>query len=117
MNDQKPILELEVAADGRTLGVCVWGDPAGAPVFWLHGTPGSRMLRHDVDGYRAHRLHVCTYDRPGYGLSTRLMSSPPPVAVATVRHGQAETRTCIRRSQRSRSRSPRPRFSSRSAHR
>ena len=72
MNDQKPILELEVsAADGRTLGVCVWGDPAGAPVFWLHGTPGSRMLRHDVDGYRAHRLHVCTYDRPGYGLSTR----------------------------------------------
>jgi len=60
------------APDGRRLEVCVWGDPAGAPVFWLHGTPGSRLLRHPGDSYLDHRLRVVTYDRPGYGLSTRV---------------------------------------------
>jgi len=58
--------------DQRTLAFCRWGDPDGAPVFWLHGTPGSRLLRHSGDGYRRNHLCVYTYDRPGYGLSTRL---------------------------------------------
>jgi len=57
--------------DLRTLAFCRWGDPDGAPVFWLHGTPGSRLLRHVGDGYRWNRLCVYTYDRPGYGRSTR----------------------------------------------
>ena len=57
--------------DSRDLGVRVWGEPAGAPVFWLHGTPGSRMLRDPTDTYARHGLAVCTYDRPGYGLSSR----------------------------------------------
>jgi pimeloyl-ACP methyl ester carboxylesterase len=57
--------------DGRTLGVCTWGDPNGAPMIWLHGTPGSRFLRHTGDGYLRHRIRVITFDRPGYGLSTR----------------------------------------------
>jgi len=72
MGDQEAARKLLVEApDGRTLGVSLWGDPDGAPLFWLHGTPGSRLLRHDVNEYRANRLWVCTYDRPGYGLSTR----------------------------------------------
>ena len=50
------------------LGVCVWGDPDGVPIFRLRGTPGSRMLR---DPTACYRLAVCTYERPGYGLSTR----------------------------------------------
>lgn len=58
--------------DGRALGVCEWGDPDGAPIFWLHGTPGSRWLRHPGDEYLSHQLQVFTYDRPGYGLSTRV---------------------------------------------
>jgi pimeloyl-ACP methyl ester carboxylesterase len=71
MGDQDVAREILVEApDGRTLGVSLGGDPDGAPLFWLHGTPGSRKLRHDVDEYRAHGLWVCTYDRPGYGLST-----------------------------------------------
>jgi pimeloyl-ACP methyl ester carboxylesterase len=37
----------------------------------MHGTPGSRMLRDPSDTYEKYRLMVCTYDRPGYGLSTR----------------------------------------------
>src|SRR5215207_2731904 len=57
---------------GRQLGVCTWGDPEGIPMFWLHGTPGSRFLRHPGDGYRRNQQRVYTYDRPGYGLSTRV---------------------------------------------
>jgi pimeloyl-ACP methyl ester carboxylesterase len=41
-------------------------------MFWLHGTPGSRYLRHPGDGYERNHLRVYTYDRPGYGLSTRV---------------------------------------------
>lgn len=58
-------------SDGRHLGVRVWGNPAGAPIFWLHGTPGSRMLRDPTDTYVRYGLAVCGYDRSGYGLSTR----------------------------------------------
>lgn len=60
-------------ADGRTLAFCDWGDPQGFPVFSLHGTPGSRLTRHpDSDVYRRARVRAITYDRAGYGLSTRL---------------------------------------------
>ena len=72
MGDHEAVRDFQVETpDGRTLGVSLWGDPDGAQMFWLHGTPGSRRLRHDVNDYKAHRLWVCTYDRPGYGMSTR----------------------------------------------
>lgn len=72
MGDQDAAREMVIETpDGRSLGVSLWGDPDGAPLFWLHGTPGSRKLRHDVNEYRARGLWVCTYDRPGYGRSTR----------------------------------------------
>jgi pimeloyl-ACP methyl ester carboxylesterase len=58
--------------DGRTLAFCEWGDPEGAPVFSLHGTPGSRLTRHpDDEVYRRAGVRAITYDRAGYGLSTR----------------------------------------------
>jgi pimeloyl-ACP methyl ester carboxylesterase len=42
-------------------------------VFSLHGTPGSRLTRHpDDEVYRRARVRAITYDRAGYGLSTRL---------------------------------------------
>ena len=59
------------AGEGRGLAVCEWGPPDGRPVFWLHGTPGSRYLRHPGDRYERAGLRVLTYDRPGYGESTR----------------------------------------------
>ena len=60
-------------ADGRTLAFCEWGDPKGAPVFSLHGTPGSRVTRHpDAEVYRRAGVRAITYDRAGYGLSSRL---------------------------------------------
>lgn len=72
MGDQDAVRDFHVETpDRRGLGVSLWGDPDGAQLFWLHGTPGSRRLRHDVNDYKAHGLWVCTYDRPGYGMSTR----------------------------------------------
>jgi pimeloyl-ACP methyl ester carboxylesterase len=71
--------------DGRRLGVCEWGDPDGAPIFLLHGTPGSRFLREPGDGYLHNHLRVYTYDRPGYGLSTRASGRRVADAAADVR--------------------------------
>lgn len=66
-------MSIEVtASDGRSLAVCQWGDPAGSTVFSLHGSPGSRLGRHpDEDMYRRAGVRVITYDRAGYGSSTR----------------------------------------------
>lgn len=54
--------------DGRVLGWAEYGDPAGPPVVYLHGTPGSRLSRPDDTALRGVRL--ITLDRPGYGRST-----------------------------------------------
>jgi pimeloyl-ACP methyl ester carboxylesterase len=60
-------------AGGRSLAVARWGDPDGAPVVSLHGTPGSRLLRpSDEDAIRRAKINLITYDRPGYGASDRL---------------------------------------------
>lgn len=64
--------ETTTASDGRTLAFCEWGDRDGVPVFSLHGTPGSRLSHHpDEEVYRRAGARVITYDRPGYGRSTR----------------------------------------------
>jgi pimeloyl-ACP methyl ester carboxylesterase len=58
--------------DGRSLAYEVWGDPEGTPAFALHGTPGTRLNRHPwQDRVAALGARVITYDRPGYGQSTR----------------------------------------------
>ena len=60
-------------ADGRTLAVAEWGDPNGMPVIFLHGTPGSRIQYwRDPTIYARFGMRRITYDRPGYGASTRL---------------------------------------------
>lgn len=60
------------SADGRRLAVNVSGDPLGEPVFYLHGTPGSRVGPQPT-ARELEDLRVCliTFDRPGYGLSDR----------------------------------------------
>lgn len=55
---------------GRRIGYAEYGDPAGAPVLALHGTPGSRlMFSLSEDLARERRLCMIALDRPGYGLS------------------------------------------------
>jgi pimeloyl-ACP methyl ester carboxylesterase len=56
--------------DGRTLGFCIYGDPTGMPVLFLHGTPGSRLqllFVHEV--CKGLRVAMVAPDRWGYGLS------------------------------------------------
>ena len=56
--------------DGRMLGFCVYGEPAGMPVVFLHGTPGSRLqiaFAHEV--CRGLGVALIAPDRWGYGLS------------------------------------------------
>lgn len=61
------------ATDGRVLAFEEYGDPDGAPVFLLHGTPGCRLSGRHPDESRVvdAGLRLITYDRPGYGQSAR----------------------------------------------
>lgn len=65
-------LQREVMTRGRRLMVELSGAPHGSPVFLLHGTPGSRNGP-KPRGSVSYRLGVLliSYDRPGYGMSTR----------------------------------------------
>lgn len=60
--------------DGRELGYAQYGAPAGKPIFYQHGLPGSR-----IEAARLHGLgqelgaRIIATDRPGYG-----WSSPQP---------------------------------------
>ncbi len=57
--------------DGRTLAYQEWGDPGGYPVFYFHGTPGSRLEGAFADGAaRARHFRLVAVDRPGFGRST-----------------------------------------------
>ena len=64
---------IPVSVDGgRVVTAAEWGDPDGFPVFSLHGTPGSRLGRPPLEGaVRDLGIRLITYDRPGYGGSTR----------------------------------------------
>jgi pimeloyl-ACP methyl ester carboxylesterase len=58
--------------DGRVLRVAEAGDPAGVPVLYLHGMPGSRLLEPgDVARATRRGIRLIGYDRPGYGGSSR----------------------------------------------
>ncbi|MFB6089554.1 MAG: alpha/beta fold hydrolase [Halobellus sp.] len=60
---------VRVAGD-RRLAYAEYGDPDGAPLLFLHGTPGSRRLGRLLDGAaREHGVRVLAPDRPGYGRS------------------------------------------------
>ncbi|HEY0390044.1 MAG TPA: alpha/beta hydrolase [Gaiellales bacterium] len=58
--------------DGRTLAVHDTGDPDGAFVFAMHGTPGcGEVLPAVSESARELGLRLLAHDRPGYGGSTR----------------------------------------------
>ncbi|MFD7579036.1 alpha/beta fold hydrolase [Kitasatospora sp. NPDC059817] len=74
------------APDGRALAVESLGDPRGRPVFLLHGMPGSRVGPHPRSTvlYRL-GVRLISYDRPGYGDSTRQFGRRVSAAAADVR--------------------------------
>jgi len=56
--------------DGRLLGYGEFGDPAGKPLFFFHGFPGSRLeaqLGRDAAARKG--VRIVAPDRPGMGLS------------------------------------------------
>jgi pimeloyl-ACP methyl ester carboxylesterase len=58
-------------ADGRILAYCEFGNPTGPPVFYFHGTPGSRLEAALIDGEaRNAGVRFISVDRPGIGRST-----------------------------------------------
>ncbi len=63
----------EVPVEGRIVGIYEYGDPAGAPVMVLHGTPacGAGFAWAD-DPARERGLRLVAPDRPGVGLSSPL---------------------------------------------
>jgi pimeloyl-ACP methyl ester carboxylesterase len=66
-------LEHRIASpDGRTLAVTEWGDPVGRPLIAIHGTPSGRLSHwRDPTIYERAGVRRITFDRAGYGLSTR----------------------------------------------
>jgi pimeloyl-ACP methyl ester carboxylesterase len=72
MSDVSRTRQFATAPDGRTLCFAEWGDPDGFPVVAIHGTPGGRLNRHpDERTYADAGARWITYDRPGYGESSR----------------------------------------------
>jgi pimeloyl-ACP methyl ester carboxylesterase len=56
--------------DGRRLGYAEGGDPAGRPLLYFHGWPGSRVEgRLGDEAARAKGVRLIALDRPGMGLS------------------------------------------------
>lgn len=69
----RPQLEGSVAVRGdRRLSFAEFGTPRGAPVFWLHGTPGGRrQVPVEARQYALDNdLRIIGIDRPGIGTST-----------------------------------------------
>lgn len=57
-------------SDGRTLGYVLLGDPDGSPVFFFHGTPGSRLILAEDDPFvQVPGVRWIVPERPGYGIS------------------------------------------------
>lgn len=56
--------------DGRWLGYAEYGDPAGKPIFYFHGSASSRLERHpDESIVTSLGARIIAIDRPGHGLS------------------------------------------------
>ena len=65
-------LQTTTTPDGRQLAYATWGDPSGFPIVALHGTPGCRLERWPREEvFVEHGVCLVTYDRAGYGRSTR----------------------------------------------
>src|SRR5258708_31239448 len=57
--------------DGLALGYAKFRDPAGKPLFFFHGFPGSRLQRYPDDALAISLgARIITIDRPGLGLSS-----------------------------------------------
>jgi pimeloyl-ACP methyl ester carboxylesterase len=79
--------DLVALPDGRSLAYAEFGDPAGRPVLFFHGTPGYRLNPWTTDAeLRSRGVRLIALDRPGVGRSTplpgrRLLDWPDDVQI------------------------------------
>ncbi|MBL6982753.1 MAG: alpha/beta hydrolase, partial [Anaerolineales bacterium] len=72
--------------DGRTQAYTEHGDLSGKVVFFIHGNPSSRLMRHPDESIVENLgVRVITPDRPGYGFSDfqpkrKLLDFPDDIA-------------------------------------
>lgn len=59
-----------ILKDDRILAYAEYGIPAGKPVFFFHGIPGSRIFHPPDEITTKMGVRLICVDRPGYGLST-----------------------------------------------
>ena len=66
------LLETVNLSDGRSMSFASFGDPAGRPVFYFHGFPGSRFEpQSNHEEYLKAGIRLLALDRPGVGQSSR----------------------------------------------
>jgi len=66
------VMRSVTCADGRALTVREAGDLKGLPLLYMAGTPGSSMLYEPhIQDATAQGIRLISYDRPGYGGSSR----------------------------------------------
>jgi pimeloyl-ACP methyl ester carboxylesterase len=71
MSDEVQTQDVQTS-DGRRLRVQLAGDPEGVPVVLNAGTPNTRLLFDPwIEDARSKGIRLISYDRPGYGGSTR----------------------------------------------
>jgi pimeloyl-ACP methyl ester carboxylesterase len=69
------VLSTLTLRDGRTLEYADLGGPAGRPVVFFHGTPGTAGMAGVIaEEVRRHGIRLVAVSRPGYGAST---TTPP----------------------------------------
>lgn len=62
-----------ILKDSRRLGYSEYGDLLGKPVFFFHGSGGSRLDRpRDLNILKELKIRLITTDRPGHGLSDNM---------------------------------------------
>ncbi|MDD2749293.1 MULTISPECIES: alpha/beta fold hydrolase [Acidithiobacillus] len=73
-----------VTKTGRTITYQEHGNPGDPPVFFFHGTPGSRFQLDLLPAALLENVHWIAIDRPGYGESSRCQGLSMADVTATV---------------------------------
>jgi pimeloyl-ACP methyl ester carboxylesterase len=76
-------------ADGRVLRYQIVDTAHGDAVFLLHGALGSRLVHNSLSAAASDAgIRLVSYDRPGYGGSTRSRAAPSPPPPTTSRQSR-----------------------------
>jgi pimeloyl-ACP methyl ester carboxylesterase len=91
VSQDQALSQVLTLSDGRQVGYAEWGDPAGMPVVYCHGFPGSRLEARLADGpAKALGIRLIAPDRPGFGISspdpTRTLATWPNDLVEIADH-------------------------------